>query len=536
MKKKVFSLALVILLLIPNFVFAQNNDTPADEVSWDEEIIYFLLTDRFFDGDESNNNPNNVEGSYDPDHLEAYHGGDFRGIIDKIDYLKDLGITTIWITPIVKNIESNMRASLGEKQFGYHGYWAEDFTKIDPHLGTEEDLKELIDVLHDNGIKLMVDVVLNHSGYGTEKLPQFEGMIRENPGGGDITMALSGLPDFKTEEEEVRKQIIEWQTDWIKNLKTEKGNSIDYFRVDTVKHVEPETWKDFKSAIIEIDPTFKLIGEQFGGSIFNDGGYLDPSMMDSLLDFEFKDLARDFTRGRIEEAEAKLVRRNQAITEDRQMGQFLSSHDEHGFLKMKLRDNIPQYLVAVSLQLTAKGQPVIYYGEEIGMSGKKDNFDKGEFSENRHSFKWEDVENNNIRAHYQNLIKIRKDYKEVFAKGDRENIFMDDNVSVFARNYDGKTVYVALNTSEETQEISFPVNESESLTNLYDKTSIKNNGGNISLTIPANSEGGTAILVSNSNLVEGYKEAVSFVPYIGVGLFVIAFIVFIILKRKNQPK
>ena len=138
--KKIFlrlsSIFLALILIFAPKSFAEENKQSPD---WDEEIIYMIMTDRFFDGDESNNNPANVEGSFDKDHLEAYHGGDFKGIIEKIPYLKELGITTLWITPIVKNIDSNMMADKGGKQFAYHGYWAEDFTKLDPHLGSEDD-------------------------------------------------------------------------------------------------------------------------------------------------------------------------------------------------------------------------------------------------------------------------------------------------------------------------------------------------------------------------------------------------------------
>ena len=144
-----------------------------------------------------------------------------------------------------------MMADKGGKQYGYHGYWASDFTKIDSHLGTEEDLKNLIDLLHENGIKLMVDVVINHSGYGTKNLGDFAGMHREESGAGDVQSELAGLPDFLTEDKDVRDKIINWQVDWLRKLKTDKGNTIDYFRVDTVKHVDIDTMKDFKAAALK---------------------------------------------------------------------------------------------------------------------------------------------------------------------------------------------------------------------------------------------------------------------------------------------
>ena len=537
MRKKcstLLSLFLSVFIILSPLAFADESKN----VPWDEEIIYMVMTDRFFDGDPNNNNPENIEGSFDKDHLEAYHGGDFRGLIDKVPYLKDLGITTLWITPIVKNIDTNMMADKGGKQYAYHGYWASDFTKIDPHLGTEEDLKNLIDILHENGIKLMVDVVINHSGYGTKNLGDFAGMHREVSGAGDVQSELAGLPDFLTEDKNVRDKIINWQVDWLRKLKTDKGNTIDYFRVDTVKHVDIDTMKDFKAAAIKEKPDFKMIGENFGASIFKDGGYLDPSMMDSLLDFEFKELAKNFVSGKISETEAKLVKRNQAISEEREMGQFLSSHDENGFLKVRLSDDIGKFLVASSLQLTAKGQPVIYYGEEIGQSGKKDNFDKGIFSENRYDFDWDKINDNQILDHYKKMISIRNAFPEIFAKGSRENLYMDDGVSVFQRTYEGEKVIVGLNTSDEAKEISFDSKIEGKIVDLYGNTKINNKGGKISLKIPSRNEGGTVVLVEESIIPEGFKRQnpspTNKIYYILGSLLVLAFIATLLFKGKNK--
>lgn len=539
MRKKcstLLSLFLSVFIILSPLALADESKN----VPWDEEIIYMVMTDRFFDGDPTNNNPENIEGSFDKDHLEAYHGGDIRGIIEKVPYLKDLGITTLWITPIVKNINTNMMADKGGKQYGYHGYWASDFTKIDPHLGTEEDLKNLIDILHENGIKLMVDVVINHSGYGTKNIGDFAGMHREESQAGDVQSELAGLPDFLTEDKDVRDKIINWQVDWLRKLKTDKGNTIDYFRVDTVKHVDIDTMKDFKAAALKEKPDFKMIGENFGASVFKDGGYLNPSMVDSLLDFEFKELAKNFVSGKISETEAKLVKRNEAISEEREMGQFLSSHDENGFLKVRLSDDVGKFLVASSLQLTAKGQPVIYYGEEIGQSGKKDNFDKGIFSENRYDFAWDKIENNEILNHYKKMIAIRNAFSEIFAKGSRENLYMDEDVSVFQRSYGDEDIIVGLNTSDEAKEISFDYKTEGKIVDLYGNEKINKKGDKISLKIPSRNEGGTVVLANESTIPEGFKlekSATNHKIFYILGFFVaLNFVAIFIVKSKNKMK
>ena len=190
--------------------------------------------------------------------------------------------------------------------------------------------------------------------------------------GDDIIGELAGLPDFRTEDPAVREQVIQWQLDWITELQdftTDNDNTIDYFRVDTVKHVDNTTWNAFKNELTKIKPDFKMIGEWYGASVNSTGGQLRSGRMDSLLDFNFKGQAERFINGNIAEIEAELATRNGLIDNTAMMGQFLSSHDEDGFLVTRAGGDEGLFKVAAALQMTAKGQPVIYYGEELGQSG-----------------------------------------------------------------------------------------------------------------------------------------------------------------------
>ena len=202
------------------------------DFDWDEAVIYFMVTDRFFDGDSSNNAVNGAETADENPGL--YHGGDFKGVTDKLDYLKELGVNTIWITPIVENVKGvTVGDGTGEVPFyaGYHGYWASDFEKLNPALGTEAEFETLISTAHEKGMKVMVDVVVNHAGYGMEETDKFPGMLRDKADVDEKNHELggyqAGLPDFLTELPEVRDKIINWQVEWAK-----KG--VDFFRVDTV--------------------------------------------------------------------------------------------------------------------------------------------------------------------------------------------------------------------------------------------------------------------------------------------------------------
>lgn len=210
------------------------NKKNADDFDWDESVIYFMVTDRFFDGNESNNTASG-EKTYGKNNAGLYHGGDFAGITQKLDYLENLGINTIWITPIVENIPGVTVTDTGKEDVpynaAYHGYWASDFTKLNPTLGTKEEFQTLIDQAHNRGIRIMVDIVVNHAGYDAD----FGNMIRSGDdvvSGSDQKDSLSNLPDFRTEDPAVSAQLVEWQTQWVKDF------GIDYFRVDTVKHVE----------------------------------------------------------------------------------------------------------------------------------------------------------------------------------------------------------------------------------------------------------------------------------------------------------
>ena len=370
-----------------------------DTFDWDEAVIYMTCTDRFFDGNTKNDEGVNKSGS-----------------------------------------------------LSYHGYWAKDFTKLNPYLGTEEELESLINALHKRGMKLMVDVVLNHAGYGTEDY--FNSILKDQDGnsismirdkdttitGDDVRDSLSGLPDFVTENADVRNQLVEWQTEWMTKY------DIDYYRVDTVKHVDATTWAAFKNSLTKANPDFKMIGEYAGAGYVNTAGEL-------------------VTEKNLTEEEALKV-----------------------------------FKVAAALQITAKGQAVIYYGEEIGQHG----LNNYPIQSNRYDFDWNQVDTqsadaNSMLNHYEKLLSIRNEYKKLFARGDRSSVLAsdDDGYDVFTRSYNGTKLYVGLNIKDADQTISIPVSEAagSTMTDLYSgKIYTVSTDGKVEITIPKAVDGGTVIL------------------------------------------
>lgn len=480
-----------------------------NDFDWDEAVVYFMMTDRFFDGNESNNTASGTD-TYG-DNPGLYHGGDFAGVTAKLDYLQDLGVNTIWLTPIVKNIAGVTVTDEGSEDVpynaAYHGYWASDFTKLNPTMGTTEEFKTMISEAHKRGMRIMVDIVVNHAGYGTEST--FADMLRDKSvSEGDIKSWQSGLPDFATEKAEVRAKLVEWQTSWMKDY------GVDYFRVDTVKHVDSTTWAALKNSTTEVNPSFKMIGEYYGAGYASNGSTLGSGQMDADLDFDFNDQATSFVSSNISSVEKFLSARNSALNNAYMTGQFLSSHDEDGFKASLMNgkkytedEATSAALVAATLQLTAKGIPVIYYGEEVGLSG----LNNYPYQTNRYDMDFSKATKDNVTyQHYKNLLSIRNAYTDVFARGSRTVVASSDEegYDVVSRSYGGTTLYVGMNIKDTVKEVKVPVSlaAGTEVKDLYSgATYTVGSDKTVAVTIPAAKDGGTVILAEVKKTVDSGK-------------------------------
>lgn len=476
------------------------------DFDWDEAVVYFMMTDRFFDGNESNNTASGAD-TYG-DNPGLYHGGDFAGVTTKLDYLQNLGVNTIWITPIVENIKGVAVTDEGSKDVpynaAYHGYWASDFTKLNPTLGTTGEFETMISEAHKRGMRIMVDIVVNHAGYGTEST--FADMLRDKSvSEGDIKSWQSGLPDFATENADVRAKLVEWQTAWMMDY------GVDYFRVDTVKHVDSTTWAALKNSTTKVNSSFKMIGEYFGAGYASNGSSLGTGQMDADLDFDFNDQATSFVSGNISSVEKFLSARNSALNNTYMTGQFLSSHDEDGFKAALMNgkkytedEATSAALVAATLQLTAKGIPVIYYGEEVGLSG----LNNYPYQTNRYDMDFSKATKDNVTyQHYKNLLSIRNAYTDVFARGSRTVVAGSDEegYDVVSRSYGGTTLYVGMNIKDTAKEVKVPVSltAGTEVKDLYSgATYTVGSDKTVAVTIPAAKDGGTVILTEVKKTVD----------------------------------
>ena len=431
-----------------------------------EDIIYFVLTDRFCDGDKKNNE------DLDKNDPKRYHGGDFAGIIKKIPYLKNLGITAVWITPVYLSIGSTNHSD------GYHGYWAMDFEKIDPHLyskdpdiadGGKEHLKKLSQQLHSAGIKLILDMVVNHTGYHNDRYQSYpDKKIKDDwfntcCEGDMIKGSLCGLPDLNCSNVDVVDYFVNNILRWIEQAE------IDAIRMDTVKHVEGAFWYFFKSYVKGKYKNITLIGEDLEYDVNTISKYQKDHDFDTLFDFP---LCAKIKETFIYNGSMNLIAMPRVSDDERVRGALdmdrdytnanrlvtlLDNHDlDKRFMSEildrwghwdKMRAN-KIYKLALSFLFTTRGIPQIYYGTEIGMEGYKD-------PDNRKDMPWEIFGDQNapfskyksereIFDHTKKLIEIRKE-NDALTCGYLFTLYSDQYIYSYMREFKGNTIIVVIN-------------------------------------------------------------------------------------------
>jgi alpha-amylase len=463
-------------------------EAPAREfVSWPDSVIYFVIVDRFADGDPSNNS------NVDKSGKGTFHGGDLKGLIANLDQISDLGASAIWITPVVKNIDGFVTGA-GFPDWGYHGYWADDFYQIDPRFGTEADLKTLVDECHKRGIRLLLDVVYNHAGYESHYLtdPKTKEWFRSESlgtcGTDDLTSCLAGLPDFKTELPEVADYLM------TAHLSLAKRTGLDGFRLDTVKHVQHAFWQEHRQRIRkEIGQNFFLIGEVWGG----DPQVLDPwfegDEMDSGFDFSFQGNVVSFLLGRGRTiAFDRYLKQREKTRKGYLISHFLSSHDVPGAL-MQLNYDTDLFRLAALLQFTSIGTPVIYYGEEVARRG-------GDWPDNRSDMPWGEMKiepgtgqprDETLRTDYKRLLEIRKQHPAL-SRGIHTALSTEGDLLVFSQSEpdSNDTVIVAVNrgATAASAKVPLPANWSGALIkDIWNGENIAASGTEIELSVPPKS-------------------------------------------------
>ncbi len=458
---------------------------------WQAQSIYQIFTDRFFDGDTANNN---ASGSYNAGSGTGVHGGDFKGIEQKLDYIKSLGATAIWISPVVRN-------GFGE----YHGYSGRDFYSVDPHWGALSNLQAMVNAAHARGILVIQDVVVNHgstlnningntafstNGYalsysGSTKYaapfntnaanPNLANLFHNLGGITDYNSVqqlelgeLSGLDDFRTESAYVRTNMAAIYNFWITNA------GFDGFRVDTVKHCEMGFWQDWCPRIHAFaatngKPNFFMFGEVFDGSDAKNGSYSGtngggPFKLDSLLDYPLFFAAQNvFQWGgatkQIEDHYNALASNydpnvvNQHVT-------FLDNHDTTRFLNSANANGDTNKLrLALSFLYTSRGIPCLYQGTEQAFNGGADPNNREDMFDGAFEQGPSLGDNFNMThpmfQHVAKLNNFRRLYPAM-SGGVHVNLWYDPGgagLFAYARRLGAQEVFVVFNTAAATQSL-----------------------------------------------------------------------------------
>lgn len=467
----------------------QNEEDKINKLfNWKAANIYFLLVDRFNNGDTTNDM--NFNRNKETAKLRGFEGGDIKGIIQKIKegYFTKLGINAIWLSPIVEQIHGEVDEGSGAT-YGFHGYWTKDWTVIDPNFGTKADLYDLVQIAHENGIRIVLDAVINHTGPVTKiDTVWSDEWVRTTPQcnykdyESTVTCTLvKNLPDIKTESNtnvELPKQLVEkWKNEgrydqevteldtffkrtgyprapkyyiikWLTDYITEFG--IDGFRADTVKHIEENVWKDFKTECdyaftewqknnwtkFENKQDFYLVGEVYGYNIsagkqydfgdkkvnyFNNG-------FQSLINFELKWNAKQM------KGYEALFAKYSTILQNELKGfgtlNYMTSHDD-GQPFDKKREK--PFETATKLLLTP-GTSQIYYGDESARSLTIKGVEGD--ATLRSSMNWDAIKTNaktkEILMHWQKLGQFRKNHLSV---GAGVHKMISEKPYVFQRTY-----------------------------------------------------------------------------------------------------
>lgn len=475
---------------------------------WKNATVYFLLTDRFENGDVSNDINFGRTGA--STEYRTFMGGDIKGVTNKImsGYFNDLGIDAIWLTPVVEQIHGSVDEGQGVTH-GYHGYWANDWTALDPNFGTEEEFAQMVDAAHEKGIRILVDVVINQRGPDTDKDPSWpQEWVRTTPRcvyqDFETTVPctlVENLPDIRTDsdeevelpqalidkwekegrlEEELaeleeffqrtgykrapRFYLIKWLTDFIHKY------GVDGFRVDTVKHVEPtvwaELWAEAKKAFESWkaknqektihDDEFYMVGEAYGYNLQDkeEFYYSDTTVnyfeqgFPSLINFSFKSDAHKSYEELFSEYSTYL---NDSMNGYWVMN-YISSHDDsYSFDKERAMP-----LEAGTRLLLTPGTAQVYYGDELArllvIEGEQGDANLRSF------MNWEDLESNSlingigtqeVLAHWQKLGKFRQAHPSV---GAGRHTMISEEPYAFKREYTKGTftdkVVIALGVEE----------------------------------------------------------------------------------------
>ncbi|MGC3957733.1 MAG: alpha-amylase family glycosyl hydrolase [Verrucomicrobiota bacterium] len=467
-----------------------------------DDVIYLLMPDRFANGDSANDEPAVSRGLLDRAKPRNYHGGDFQGVIHRLPYLHDLGVTALWLTPWYDNVNQfntkekytagNQRSASGVASTDYHGYGAVDFYGVEEHFGDLNKLCELVDQARVQGFKFVQDQVANHTGpyHPWAKNPPtptwFNGSVENhldnswqiwtiaarNPPADKLKSTLEGwfiniLPDLNQNDSETATYLIQNSLWWI------GMTGVDAVRQDTLPYVPRSYWSQWTRALKREYPQLTILGEMWDGKpelvAFFQGGRAQFDGVDTgvetLFDFPLYFAIRDvFAKGQPFNRLAQVIAADTNYVDASRLVTFLGLHDVARFMSEPgaTREGLQ---LAFTYLLTARGTPLIYYGDEIALPGGGDPDNRRDFpggwpEDKQSAFEKSSrtAEQQQVFAYVKKLLALRREL-EPLRRGKMLVLPSGSNTGAFVRTTENSAVIVAFNNNSIPETLHFKLSE-----------------------------------------------------------------------------
>jgi len=411
-----------------------------------DAIFYQIFPERFCNGDLTNDPPHTTSWDDLPTR-DNFFGGDLQGILNRLDYLQDLGINAIYLNPIFK-ARTN------------HKYDTEDYFQVDPAFGTNDQLRQLVKEIHRRNMHIILDGVFNHCGF---EFPGFQDLINHGKNSSfrdwfqvrsfpictePVSYMTCGgaeyLPKFNHAHRPVQEFILRVGRYWIEAF------DIDGWRLDVPFKIPFEFWKEFRYEIRKANPQAYLLGE-----VWRDARpWIKGDIFDGITNYRLRDLLLDYCLAHILDGEDfSFETRLLAESHGKSiagMANLLDSHDTPRILT-SLRGDINALAIALTYVMTTPGVPMIFYGDEVGMIGEAD-------PDCRRPMQWrQEMWDLRIFNLYRRLIQLRKDHPAL-RHGNRTDVFSFNGVFAYKMSYNDDEVMIILNPREEISGVSLKIN------------------------------------------------------------------------------
>lgn len=508
-----------------NIVRCRLSDTPAFE--WQDGVIYFVFTDRFSNGDTSNDRP--------VDHKDLlwpanYHGGDFRGIRKRLEegYFEKLGVNVLWLAPIHKNPDVAHQEYLAPYRWysGYHGYWPVSSTDVEPRFGDSAELQALVDESHRRGIRVIVDLVLNHvhdshpyrvlhpGWFGSLTLPDGSRNLRRWDEHSFTTWFEPFLPKFDFSNRDAVRALID------ESVGLARGARLDGFRLDAVKHIPPSFWRKFRGGFRETLERERGERVFMVGETFRDRqgimSFVGPNMLDGQFDFPLYDTVKSvfaLEQSGFADLESSLSATERIYGKETLMSPLIGNHDKSRFMafadgdlpdptepdeeeagwtrppKVDRPERYRRLKMAQTFLMTIDGVPMVYYGDEFGLSGAGD-------PDNRRDMRFEEGLSSHEKdalAHFAAVTRVRREHPAL-RYGSRRAVLVEPDRYAYVRSHFDDRVLVAFNRSADTASLTLyvaPELPDGAYANLLDGRPLAVQDGKINMDMA----GGTSAIV-----------------------------------------